>query len=149
MPEGMRESWGLNIAPHIESRHGEMLVYQPDYSNSKYEDSKDVEKFVMYERTYINRSKEGDEFRKRMVKVREKLGVKMAVFSTVTGENKVYYYELLTNGWKDLDKNIDFEPTYDELYGKGAWAKDMAIMSTYWKTTDRYMYTKSKKLSSK
>ena len=50
---------------------------------------------------------------------------------------------------KELDENYDNETTYDELYGKGAWAKDMAIMSTYWKVTDRFMLTKNKKLSSK
>ncbi len=149
MPEGMRESWGLNIAPHIESRHSEMLVYQPDYSSSKYEDGKDVEKFNMVEYTIINRSKAGDEIRKRFVKMREKLGLKTAVFSTATGEDKVYHSRRLTNGWKELDENYDNETTYDELYGKGAWAKDMAIMSTYWKVTDRFMLTKNKKLSSK
>lgn len=147
--EGRVESWMLNVAPHIESRQTEILVYEPDYSNSKYEEGKDVEKFLMTEWTIINRSKAGDEFRKRMVKVREKLGIKMAVFSTATGEPKVYYSRRLPNGWKDLDETINFEPTYDELYGKGAWAKDMVIMSTYWKVTDRFMMTKNKNLSSK
>ena len=103
----------------------------------------------MVEWTIINRSKAGDEFRKRMVEVREKLGIKTAVFGTATGENKVYYSRRLPNGWKELDENINYEPTYDELYGKGAWARDMVIMSTYWKVTDRYMMTKNKQLSSK
>ena len=147
--EGQWESLRLNVLPHIESRHSEMLVYRPEYSNSKYEDGKDVEKFLMTEWTIINGSKAGDEFRKRMIKVRDKLGYKVTVFSTATGENKVYYSRRLPNGWKELDENVNFEAVYDELYGKGAWAKEMVIMSTYWKKTDSFMMTKNKRLSSK
>lgn len=147
--EGQRESYWLNVEPHIESRHKEIFVFRPEYSNSKYEDGKDVEKYLMTEWTIINGSKAGDEFRKRMIKVHDKLGRKMAVFSTATGVNKVYYSRRLPNGWKELDEDVNVEAVYDELYGKGAWAKEMVIMSTYWEKTDIFMMTKNKALSSK
>ena len=47
--EGQVDFWFANIAPHLESVNAEMMVYQPEYSTTKYEEGKDVEKFLMTE----------------------------------------------------------------------------------------------------
>ena len=147
--EGQIDSWFANVVPHIESTNAEMMVYLPEYSSTKYEEGKDVEKFLMTEWTIVNQSKAGDDIRKRLVKVSEKLGIKTAVFSSYTGENKVYSSRRLANGWKELDEPMVLGATYDELYGKGAWDKDQPVLNNYWKRTDRFMLTKNIRLSSK
>jgi len=147
--EGQIDSWVANVVPHIESTNAEMMVYLPEYSSTKYEEGKDVEKFLMTEWTIVNQSKAGDDIRKRLVKVLEKLGIKTAVFSSYTGENKVYSSRRLANGWKELDEPMVLGATYDELYGKGAWDKDQPVLNNYWKRTDRFMLTKNIRLSSK
>jgi len=147
--EGQFDSWLVNVVPHIESTNAEMMVYLPEYSSTKYEEGKDVEKFLMTEWTIVNQSKAGDDIRKRLVKVLEKLGIKTAVFSSYTGENKVYSSRRLANGWKELDEPMVLGATYDELYGKGAWDKDQPVLNNYWKRTDRFMLTKNIRLSSK
>lgn len=147
--EGQVDFWFANIAPHLESVNAEMMVYQPEYSTTKYEEGKDVEKFLMTEWTIFNPSKAGNDIRKRLIKVSEKLGIKTAVFSSYTGENKVYSSRRLANGWKELDEPMDIGATYDELYGKGAWDIDQVVLNNYWRRTDRFMLTKNKRLSSK
>ena len=149
-PEGQIDSWNINVAPHLESVQAEVLVFIPEFSNSKVDDDKGVvEKVIQTEYTVINYSKAGNDIRKRFPKVFDKLGWKMKIFATVTGESRVIVSRRLPNGWKDLDAMQDFGAAYDEIYGKGSYEKDDLIMNNYWRRTDRWMMTRNKALSSK
>ena len=148
-PEGLVDSWNINVAPHLESRQTEVLVFRPEFSNSKIDDNKDVEKVLQTEYTIMNYSKAANDIRMRFPKVFDKLGWKMKIFETYTGEQRVISSRRLPNGWKDLDDMQDFCAAYDEIYGKGSWEKDVLIMNNYWRRTDRWMMTRNIALSSK
>ncbi len=148
-PEGLVDSWNINVAPHLESRQTEVLVFRPEFSNSKIDDNKDVEKVLQTEYTIMNYSKAANDIRMRFPKVFDKLGWKMKIFETYTGEQRVISSRRLPNGWKDLDDMQDFYAAYDEIYGKGSWEKDVLIMNNYWRRTDRWMMTRNIALSSK
>ena len=147
--EGSNDSWNINVAPHLESRQTEVLVFRPEFSNSKIGDNKEVEKVLQTEYTIMNYSKAANDIRMRFPKVFDKLGWKMKIFETYTGEQRVITSRRLPNGWKDLDDMQDFGAAYDEIYGKGSWEKDVLIMNNYWRRTDRWMMTRNKALSSK
>ena len=147
--EGSNDSWNINVAPHLESRQTEVLVFRPEFSNSKIDDNKDVEKVLQTEYTIMNYSKAANDIRMRFPKLFDKLGWKMKIFETYTGEQRVIHSRRLPNGWKDLDDMQDFCAAYDEIYGKGSWEKDVLILDNYWKRTDRWMMTRNKALSSK
>ena len=147
--EGSNDSWNINVAPHLESRQTEVLVFRPEFSNSKIDDNKDVEKVLQTEYTIMNYSKAANDIRMRFPKLFDKLGWKMKIFETYTGEQRVISSRRLPNGWKDLDDMQDFDAAYDEIYGKGSWEKDVLILDNYWKRTDRWMMTRNKALSSK
>ena len=148
-PEGQSDSWNINVAPHLESIQAEVLVFRPEFSNSKIGDNKEVEKVVQTEYTIMNYSKAANDIRMRFPKVFDKLGWKMKIFETYTGEQRVISSRRLPNGWKDLDDMQNFGAAYDEIYGKGAWEKDQLIMNNYWRRTDRWMMTRNIALSSK
>ena len=148
-PEGLVDSWNINVAPHLESRQTEVLVFRPEFSNSKIGDNKEVEKVLQTEYTIMNYSKAANDIRMRFPKVFDKLGWKMKIFETYTGEQRVITSRRLPNGWKDLDDMQDFGAAYDEIYGKGSWEKDVLIMNNYWRRTDRWMMTRNIALSSK
>ena len=147
--EGSNDSWNINVAPHLESRQTEVLVFRPEFSNSKIGDNKEVEKVLQTEYTIMNYSKAANDIRMRFPKLFDKLGWKMKIFETYTGEQRVIHSRRLPNGWKDLDDMQDFGAAYDEIYGKGSWEKDVLILDNYWKRTDRWMMTRNKALSSK
>lgn len=148
-PEGLVDSWNINVAPHLESRQTEVLVFRPEFSNSKIDDDKEVEKVLQTEWTIMNYSKAANDIRMRFPKVFDKLGWKMKIFETYTGEQRVIFSRRLPNGWKDLDDMQNFGAAYDEIYGKGSYEKDDLIMNNYWRRTDRWMMTRNKALSSK
>ncbi|MEY4310050.1 MAG: hypothetical protein RL422_2253, partial [Bacteroidota bacterium] len=53
------------------------------------------------------------------------------------------------NGWKELDEPAKLKTAYDEVYGKGAYEKDMAIMRTYVVENETTYMTLQPDLSSK
>ena len=108
-PEGQSDSWNINVAPHLESIQAEVLVFRPEFSNSKIDDDKGViEKVLQTEYTVMNYSKAANDIRMRFPKVFDKLGWKMKIFETYTGEHRVITSRRLPNGWKDLDAMQDF-----------------------------------------
>jgi len=146
-----RDNWNLTVAPHIESRTNDLLVYKPELSNLEVDDK--AEKFVNTEWTVKNSSKAFNDVLQKLPKVWKKLGRKIAVWSSFTGENRYYYVRYLPNGWKDLDdaKDSDLATAWDEVYGKGSWDKDgvSLIFANGWSRTDKFMMTLNKRLTSK
>ena len=143
------DNWNLNIAPHLEGITADLLVYKPEMSNLGVDDKS--EKFVNTEWTVTNSSKAFNDLLLKMPKVWNKLGRKIGMWVTFTGETRYYIVRYLPNGWKDLDdaKDSDFAVAWDEVYGKGAWEKDGVIFANGWTRTDRFMMTLNKRLTSK
>jgi hypothetical protein len=143
------DNWNSTIAPHIESFTNDILVYKPELSNLGVDEKS--EKFVNTEYTVKNNSKAFDDVLKKLPKVFNKLGRKIGIWSTYTGENRYYVVRYLPNGWKDLDdtKDSDIATAWDEVYGKGSWDKDGLIFANSWSRTDRFMMTLNKRLTSK
>ena len=44
--EGSNDSWNINVALHLESRQTEVMVFRPQFSNSKIDDDKGVERVL-------------------------------------------------------------------------------------------------------
>jgi hypothetical protein len=143
------ENWNTTIAPHIESMTSDILVFKPEMSNIGADEK--AEKFVNTEWTVTNSSKAFNDVLLKMPKIWNKLGRKIGIWVTFTGETRYYIVRYLPNGWKDLDdaKDSDFAVAWDEVYGKGAWEKDGVIFANGWTRTDRFMMTLNKRLTSK
>jgi hypothetical protein len=146
--EGQQDFWRVNVLPYLEDRQTDILEYLPNFSTAKFEEGRNSEKYEMTEYTITDVSVAGSEVRRKISKVWEKRGDQMLVFSTYTGENRVYHLKRLPNGLKDLDAANNIVAIYDELHGKGAWDKDAVIINKYWKRTDRYLLGINKALSS-
>jgi hypothetical protein len=143
------DNWNANIAPHVESITADVLIYRSELSNVGLDEKS--EKFLNTEYTVKNGSKAFADVFQKMPKVWNKLGRKMAVWSTFTGETRYYLVRYLPNGWKDLDdaKDSDIANAWDEVYGKGSWDKDVLIFANAWTRTDRFMMSLNKRLTSK
>jgi hypothetical protein len=145
------DNWNLTVAPHVESSTNDILVYKPELSNLGVDEKS--EKFVNTEYTVNNNSKAFNDVLNKLPKVFNKLGRKIGIWSTFTGENRYYLVRYLPNGWKDLDdlKDSDISTAWDEVYGKGSWDKDgvSLIFANGWSRTDRFMMTLNKRLTSK
>jgi len=144
------DNWNLTIAPHIESTTNDIFVYKPEFSNLVGDEKS--QKFVVTEYTVKDGGSKGiADVLKKAIKVQDKLGRKIAVWSAFTGENRYNVIRYLPNGWKDLDDTTDsdFATAWDEIYGKGSWDKDSLIFANGWSRTDRFMMTLNKRLTSK
>jgi hypothetical protein len=144
------DNWNSTVAPHVESTTNDIFVFRPEMSNLGVDEKS--EKFVNTEWTVQNGGSKGfTDVLKKMPKVWNKLGRKIGIWSTYTGETRYYLVRYLPNGWKDLDdtKDSDFAAAWEELYGIGSWDKDSKIFANSWSRTDRFMMTLNKRLTSK
>jgi hypothetical protein len=85
---------------------------------------------------------------KKLPKVWDKAGIKVASYTT-SGLNRLIFSRRFPNGWKELDEPAKLKTAYDEVYGKGAYEKDMAIMRTYVVENETTYMTLQPDLSSK
>jgi hypothetical protein len=143
------DSWSVTVGPHVESIEADVIVYKSEYSNSKFEEGTDKSMVTEYVIKGIGNRKAFNDILKRFPKVWDKLGIKYALFTSATGLDKLISVRRLPNGWKDLDMQADFGVAYEEMYGKGSYDRDAAIVSSWWTRTDKYMMTKSTRLTSK
>jgi hypothetical protein len=145
------DNWNSTVAPHVESIESDVLVYKSDYSNSKFEDRADKALVIEYTIQGIGNRKPLRDILKKYPKVFDKLGWKIAVYTTLTGTDRMIVVRRLPNGWKEFDTTStdDFGTAYDELYGKGSWDRDAIIVSNWRTLTDRFMQTKNLRLTSK
>jgi hypothetical protein len=143
------DTWSATVAPHVESVEADLIVYKSEYSNSKFEEGTDKSVITEYVIKGIGNRKAFNDILKKFPKVWDKLGVKYAIFTSATGLDKLISVRRLPNGWKDLDIQTDFAAAYEEMYGKGSYDRDATIVSNWWTRTDKYMVSKSTRLTSK
>ena len=138
----------LKVSPHIESiTGGEIISYQADYSNSNPSERSAKIRSSILTLKYAPATEFWDVI-KRLPKVWDKAGMKIATYTT-SGQNRLVFSRRFPNGWKELDELSTLKTAYDEVYGKGAYEKDMAIMRTYVVENETSYMTLQPDLSSK
>ncbi|MEY4954085.1 MAG: hypothetical protein RI981_170 [Bacteroidota bacterium] len=138
----------LKVSPHIEAvTGGEIISFQADYSNSNpSERSAKIRSNILTLR--YAPSQEFWDIIKRLPKAWDKAGIKVATYTT-SGLNRLIFSRRFPNGWKELDEPAKLKTAYDEVYGKGAYEKDMAVMRNFVVENETTYMTFQPDLSSK
>ena len=138
----------LKVSPHIEAvTGGEIISFQAEYSNSNpSERSAKIRSNILTLR--YAPSQEFWDVIKRLPKAWDKAGIKVATYTT-SGLNRLIFSRRFPNGWKELDEPAKLKTAYDEVYGKGAYEKDMAIMRNFVVENETTYMTFQPEISSK
>jgi hypothetical protein len=138
----------LKVSPHIENTTGgEIITFHADYSNSSPSERSAKIRSNILTLKYAPAQEFWDVL-KKLPKVWDKAGIKIATYST-SGLNRIVFSRRFPNGWKEMDEPSKLKTAYDEVYGKGAYEKDMAIMRTYVVENETTYMTLQPDLSSK
>ncbi|MHA8088105.1 hypothetical protein [Aquirufa sp. Wall-65K1] len=138
----------LKVAPFIEGvTGGDIITYQADYSNSSPKDRSSKIRSNILTLKYVPAQEFWDVL-KRLPKAWDKAGIKVATYQT-SGINRIIFSRRFPNGWKELDEGAKLKSAYDEVYGKGAYEKDIAIMRNYVVENETVFMTFHSDLSSK
>lgn len=138
----------LKVSPHIEAvTGGEIITFQADYSNSSPSERSAKIRSNILTLKYAPAQEFWDVL-KKLPKVWDKAGIKVATYST-SGLNRIVFSRRFPNGWKEMDEPSKLKTAYDEVYGKGSYEKDMAIMRTYVVENETTYMTLQPDLSSK
>ena len=138
----------LKVSPHIEAvTGGEIISFQAEYSNSNpSERSAKIRSNILTLR--YAPSQEFWDVIKRLPKAWDKAGIKVATYTT-SGLNRLIFSRRFPYGWKELDEPAKLKTAYDEVYGKGAYEKDMAIMRNFVVENETTYMTFQPEISSK
>lgn len=151
-PDDMYNDWSKNVSPLLESMTGgDVLVYRKEYSSSAGAYAATADK-VLSSCYALNSSKLGSEFWdivKKLPKVFDKLGRNTVAYVAMTGTERLCFSWRLPNGWAELDNDTSLKAAYDEIYGAGMYAKDVAIFRSYIESSTVTMMTLNKEISSK
>ena len=138
----------LKVSPHIEAvTGGEIITFQADYSNSSPSERSAKIRSNILTLKYAP-AQEFWDVMKRLPKAWDKAGIKVATYST-SGLNRIVFSRRFPDGWKEMDEPAKLKTAYDEVYGKGSYEKDMAIMRTYVIENETTYMTLQPDLSSK
>jgi hypothetical protein len=138
----------LKVSPYLEGvTGGEIVTYQPDYSNSSPKESSSKMRSNILTLKYAPAQEFWDVL-KRLPKAWDKAGIKVATYQT-SGINRIIFSRRFPNGWKEMDEPSKLKAAYDEVYGKGAYDKDIAIMRNYVVESETVFLTLQPDLSSK
>jgi hypothetical protein len=138
----------LKVSPHIEAvTGGEIITFQADYSNSSPSERSAKIRSNILTLKYAP-AQEFWDVMKRLPKAWDKAGIKVATYST-SGLNRIVFSRRFPDGWKEMDEPAKLKTAYDEVYGKGSYEKDMAIMRTYVVENETTYMTLQPDLSSK
>lgn len=138
----------LKVSPHIEAvTGGEIISFQAEYSNSNpSERSAKIRSNILTLR--YAPSQEFWDVIKRLPKAWDKAGIKVATYTT-SGLNRLIFSRRFPNGWKELDEPAKLKTAFDEVYGKGAYEKDMTIMRNFVVENETTYMTFQPEISSK
>lgn len=138
----------LHVSPHLEGvTGGEIITFQADYSNSSPAERSAKIRSNILTLKYAP-AQEFWDVMKKLPKAWDKAGIKVATYST-SGLNRIVFSRRFPNGWKEMDEPAKLKTAYDEVYGKGTYEKDMAIMRTYVVENETTYMTLQPDLSSK
>jgi hypothetical protein len=146
-------NWRENVLPHIEEQTGfGIQLYRTMYSNTPLKSDDTNPNRVSRTMSMALKFAPPQEFWDVVAKYKNfwnKNGSSYIVTSAATGPNTLNFIRRLRNGVKELDAGGVMIGPWDELYGKGSYDKDMAIMRNYIVETDVYFQTRQPTLSSK
>lgn len=138
----------LKVSPFIEAvTGGEIITYQAEYSNSSPSERSAKIRSNILTLKYAP-AQEFWEVIKRLPKAWDKAGYKIATYQT-SGINRLIFSRRFPNGWKELDEPSKLKNAYEEIYGKGSYERDIAIMRTYVVENENVYMTLQPDLSSK
>lgn len=138
----------LKVSPHLEGiTGGEIITYQADYSNSSPSERSAKIRSNILTLKYVPAQEFWDVV-KKLPKAWDKAGIKVATYQT-SGLNRIIFSRRFPNGWKELDEPAKLKNAYDEVYGKGSYEKDIAIMRNYVIENETVYMTYQPDLSSK
>lgn len=145
--EAMQDFY-LNVSPHTDGvTAGDIITYRPEYSNSSVSERSAKIRTNMITLRYPVATEFWDVV-KKLTKAWDKLGFKIASYTT-SGKPRIIFTRRYPNGWKEMDKEGQIKDAYDEIYGKGAHEKDMAIMRNHIIENELMYMTMQPDLSSK
>lgn len=138
----------LKVSPHIESvTGGEIISYQADYSNSNPSERSAKIRSSILTLKYAPAAEFWDVI-KRLPKAWDKAGIKIATYQT-SGAARLIFSRRFPNGWKEMDEPSKLKASYEEIYGKGSYDRDIAIMRNYIVENESVYMTLQPDLSSK
>jgi hypothetical protein len=152
----MQKDFAQNVAPHVEGvTGGGIFSYARSASNTSWKSDDPnpsrMSRTMMHTLKFVPPQEFWDVIGK-YAKLNDKLGRTVAVFNAFTGPGTISFIRRLPNGLKELDGNNSSKvvrEVWEELYGKGSYDQDMAIMRNYIVETDSYFQTRQPTLSSK
>lgn len=138
----------LNVSPHLDGvTGGEIITFQPEYSNSSPAERSAKIRSNLLTIKYAP-AQEFWDVMKRLPKAWDKAGYKVATYQT-SGANRIIFSRRFPNGWKELDEPSKLKTAYEEVYGKGSYERDIAIMRNYVVENETVFMTLQPDLSSK
>lgn len=145
-------NWRENVLPHLEEQTIAIQIYMTSYSNTPLISDDPNPNRVSRTMSMTLKFAPPQEFWDVVAKYKkywDKRGHSYIVSSTRTGANTLNFTRRLRNGVKELDDTVFIQGPWEELYGKGSYDQDMAIMRNYIVETDVYFQTRQPTLSSK
>jgi len=138
----------LKVSPFLEAvTGGEIIIYNAEFSNSSPAESSAKIRSNSLTLKYAPAQEFWDVI-KRLPKAWDKAGIKVATYQS-SGLNRLILSRRFPNGWNELDEPAKLKNGYDEVYGKGSYERDMAIMRTYVVENETTYMTLQPDLSSK
>ncbi len=138
----------LKVSPHIEGiTGGDIITYQAEYSNSSPSERSAKIRSNLLTLKYAPAQEFWDVI-KRLPKAWDKAGIKIATYQT-SGAARLIFSRRFPNGWKELDEPSKLKASYEEIYGKGSYERDIAIMRNYIVENETVYMTFQPDLSSK
>lgn len=145
-------NWRENVQPHMEEQTGAIQTYMTRYSNTPLISDDPNPNRVSRTMSMTLKFAPPQEFWDVVAKYKkywDTRGHSYIVSSTSTGAYTLNFTRRLRNGVKELDDTVFIRGPWEELYGKGSYDQDMAIMRNYIVETDTYFQTRQPTLSSK
>ena len=145
-------NWRENVQPHLEEQTIAIQTYMTRFSNTPLISDDPNPNRVSRTMSMTLKFAPPQEFWDVVAKYKkywDKRGHSYIVSSTSTGDYTLNFTRRLRNGVKELDDTVFIRGPWEELYGKGSYDQDMAIMRNYIVETDFYFQTRQPTLSSK
>ena len=138
----------LKVSPFLEGvTGGEIITYRAEYSNSPMKEVTDKVRSNFLTIRYAPAQEFWDVI-KRLPKAWDKAGIKIATYQT-SGAARLIFSRRFPNGWKEMDEPSKLKASYEEIYGKGSYDRDIAIMRNYIVENESVYMTLQPDLSSK
>ncbi len=128
----MKENFQNTVLPNLEEENGgEILLYQKNLSSSAIEEWPSKLRINVLSIQY-SPPQEFSDILKKNQKAFETSAIQMSIFSNAgLGSGKLFFMRKFPNGWIELDSPNPLKSSFEQLYGKGSYDKDMATIREF------------------